>query len=132
MVLSIYNGRVAEAKKDYKYLRTIVLVKAEDLLELACFELETQEFVPGNYKWHWNKRNNLEGFDIEMGMHKFTWQPHGSQFTIIENIPQERLAIRIRQPQRISHEQVLSTLGFDENWFEIIKETPEELKLDHD
>lgn len=128
-VLSIYNERVAGIKRDYKHLRTVVLIKSDDLLELACFELNTQQYLPEDYVWEWNKNKNLLGFIKKTHEHKFTWQPHGSQFTIIENVPPDRFAIRIRQPESLSKDSVLETLGFDETWFEVIKETPAELKL---
>jgi len=32
--------------------------------------------------------DNLEGYDRSGDAHVFTWQPHGSQFTIIENVPE--------------------------------------------
>ncbi len=43
------------------------------------------------YHFKWNKNNNLEGYDKETDKHRFTWQPSGSQFTIVEEIPQEKV-----------------------------------------
>jgi hypothetical protein len=54
-------------------------------------------------------------------IHKFTWQPHGSQFTIIEEVPANRLAIKIRKPPELDKEAVLKALEFDSSWVEIIK-----------
>jgi hypothetical protein len=69
----------------------------------------------------WNKNNNLIGVDKRTEEHKFTWQPHGSQFTIIEKIPAKSLIIRIKQPQPLNREQILSALGVDETWITVEK-----------
>jgi hypothetical protein len=119
-VLSIYNERVSAIRKNYKDVRTVVLVKSDDLLELAVFEFTTIRYQETDYRWSWNKRGNLEGFEIRSDEHKFTWQPHGSQFTIIEKIPERRLAIRIRQPKTLDRDAVLKALNFDPSWIEVI------------
>ena len=119
-VLSIYNERVAGVRKKFQHLRTVVLVKSDDLLELAVFELETIMYDAERFWWRWNAKNNLEGYEKNGDAHLFTWQPHGSQFTIIENVPEHRLAIRIRNPPRLDRNEVLDALEFDESWVEII------------
>lgn len=120
-VLSIWNERVAAIRKLYRNLRTVVLVKSDDLLELAVFEFDTVMFAEDDFEWKWNKRNNLEGVNKRTNEHKFTWQPHGSQFTIIETVPPNRLAIRIKQPQMLNQDEVLNALHFDSSWIEILK-----------
>lgn len=120
-VLSIWNERVAAIRAHYKHLRTVVLIKSEDLLELAVFEYDTIMFEDAEFQWKWNERNNLQGFNKRTEEHKFTWQPHGSQFTIIETIPTDRLAIRIKQPPLLERDDVLTAVKFDESWIEIIK-----------
>lgn len=120
-ILHIWNERVAAIRSRYKHLRSTVLVKSDDLLELAVFEFETVMFPYSDFEWKWNKRNNLEGFYKKDDGHKFTWQPHGSQFTIIENIPPERLAIRIKQSPLLNQDDVLTALKFDSSWIEIIR-----------
>lgn len=119
-VLSIYNERVAGVRRKYKHLRNVVLIKSDDLLELSVFELETVMFDVKSYWWQWNDRDNLEGYCIGTDTHKFTWQPHGSQFTIIEDVPKERLSVRIRKPPQLDKNQVLDSLAFDDSWVEII------------
>lgn len=121
MVLGIWNERVSSVRAKYNHLRTVVLVKSDDLLELAIFEVDTELYIPENYVWRWNKRNNLEGVCKNTNRHCFTWQPHGSQFTIIEEIPENRLAIRLKQPPSLDRDKVLSTMEFDDSWVEIIK-----------
>jgi hypothetical protein len=119
-VLSIWNERVAGIRKLYKHVRTVVLVKSDDLLELAAFEFETIIYGAAGFWWQWNERNNLEGYTKGSDVHTFTWQPHGSQFTIIENVPDRRLAIRIKQPPRLDRDDVLRALKFDNSWIQVI------------
>lgn len=119
-VLSIWNERVAGIRKLYRHVRTVVLIKSDDLLELAAFEFETIIYPADQYWWQWNERNNLEGFSEESDQHIFTWQPHGSQFTIIENVPKERLAIKIKEPPQLDRNGVLQSIKFDESWIQIL------------
>jgi len=118
-VLSIWNARVADVRKRFSQVRTVVLIKADDLLEVAAFELETVLFQPENYRWSWNDGDNLVGFEVlpnQTEIHKFTWQPHGSQFTIVEDVPKDRLAIKIKQPPELDREAVLKALNFEPSW----------------
>ena len=119
-VLSIWNERVAGIRKLYQHVRTIVLVKSDDLLELAAFEFETVMYPTDQYWWQWNERNNLEGFSKANNNHLFTWQPHGSQFTIIEDVPPNRLAIKIQKPPQIERNDVLKSINFDDSWVQIL------------
>ena len=119
-VLSIYNNRVAGIRSKYQHVRTVVLVKSDDLLELAVFEVDTVLHASDGYWWQWNERDNLEGYEKLTNNHTFTWQPHGSQFTIIETVPEQRLAIRIRKPPILQRDDVLTTLRFDPSWVEIL------------
>lgn len=120
-ILTIWNERVAGIRKLYKHLRTIVLIKSDDLLEVAVFEFDTILCPPENFIWKWNKKNNLEGFSKDSNQHTFTWQPHGSQFTIIEEVPAERLSIRIKKPPYLDRDAFLKAIHFDASWIEIIK-----------
>jgi len=120
-ILSIWNERVAPIHKLYKHVRTVVLIKSDDLLEAAVFEFETILYRVEDYWWQWNERNNLEGFSKVNNQHVFTWQPHGSQFTIIEDVPPGRLAIRIKKPPVVDRGEILKIIKFDESWIEIIK-----------
>lgn len=123
-VLSIWNSRVGDVRKKFLHVRTVVLIKSDDLLEVAAFELDTDLYRPENYKWSWNEDDNLEGFEVRSDkteIHKFTWQPHGLQFTIIEEVPASRLAIKIRKPPELDKDAVLKALEFDASWVQIIK-----------
>lgn len=119
-VLSIWNERVASIRNKYRHLRTVVLIKADDLKELAVFEFDTVMYDPSQFLWRWNVRGNLDGCAKESREHKFTWQPHGSQFTIVENVPKRRLAIRITRHPSLSHDAVLSAIEFEPSWIELL------------
>lgn len=120
-VLGIFNERVAAIKKSYKHLRTVVLIKGQGLLELSLFEFDTIMYDLSMYSWTWNKKGNLEGREIISDFHRFTWQPHGSQLTIIENVPDRRLSIRIKEPATLDKDSILKELKFDNSWVEIIR-----------
>ena len=120
MILEIWNERVSAVRKQFKTLRTVVLIKSPNLQELAVFELDTIRYDHELYNWTWNKRNNLEGLEKKSHIHKFTWQPHGSQFTIIENVPKKLLALRLKIPKKLNKDEVLTSFGFDNSWVKII------------
>lgn len=120
MVLKIWNERVSSIRAHYNHLRTIVLLKSDDLLELAMFEYDTVMYDYTQFKWLWNKNGNLEGYCSITNSKKFTWQPHGSQFTITENVPDDRLAIRLRQPEFLEKNIVLDGLGFNDSWVTVL------------
>ncbi|GAB6394273.1 MAG: hypothetical protein MdMp024_0585 [Bacteroidales bacterium] len=121
LVLDIWNERVSAIREKFKHLRTVVLMKSNDLSEVVVFEFDTIRYGVELYKWEWNKNNNLVGIDKRDGEHKFTWQPHGSQFTIIEEVPEKSLIIRIKQPEPLDREQILQALGFDKSWITVIQ-----------
>ena len=118
-VLGIWNSRASSIRKRFAHCRTVVLIKSNDLSECALFEFETLRFETERYTWDWNKRGNLEGYDAS-GLHKFTWQPHGSQFTVIEDVPIDRLAFKIRLPEKQPREVTLDAIGFDDTWITIL------------
>lgn len=115
-VLSIWNDRVSAIRERFDHLRTIVLIKSFDLLEVVIFEFETIRYDQELFFWGWNKKKNLEGFRKSSGEHVFTWQPHGSQFTIQENVPKDATVVKIRKPENLDKEKTLKALGFDESW----------------
>ena len=121
LVLDIWNERVSAVREKFKHLRTVVLMKSNDLSEVCVFEFETIRYDHEFYKWEWNINKNLIGIDKKTEEHRFTWQPHGSQFTIIEDVPEKSLVIRIKQPQALDKEQTLSALGVDKSWITIVR-----------
>jgi len=118
-VLQIWNARVESVRAKFSHLRTVVLIKSNDLTELAVFEFETRYYPPENYLWERNERNNLEAHEKNSNVHRFTWQPHGSQFTIIETVPKECLLINVKSPNKLDKDELLRTLKFDNTWITI-------------
>jgi len=116
MVLDIWNERVSGIRQYFKFARTVVLVKGPEYDEYLVFETETIRYESEKYYFVWNNRGNLEGYSKIGHIHKFTWQPHGSQFTIIEEIPKNRLHLRLRKPEKLDKASVLKALSFDKHW----------------
>jgi len=120
-VLEIWNERVSAIREKFQNLRTVVLVKSNDLTEVVVFEFDTIRYDPELFVWEWNKNGNLIGIEKSTNEHRFTWQPHGSQFTIIEEIPEKSLIIKIKQPETLDKEEILKALGFDNSWISVTK-----------
>jgi hypothetical protein len=119
LILQIWNDRVSSVRQRFAHVRTIVLMKSIDLLENTIFEIETLRFEPELYTWKWNVRNNIEGFDQD-GVHRFTWQPSGSQFTVVEDVPDDSISFRIRKTEPLSQIAILEALGFEDDWVTIL------------
>ncbi|MEO6135035.1 MAG: hypothetical protein ABIP35_07775 [Ginsengibacter sp.] len=119
LILDIWNERVSAIREKFKHLRTIVLIKSGDLSEVVVFEFETIRYDNELFNWEWNKNNNLVGYGKKTGEHQFTWQPHGSQFTIIEDVPETSLVINIKRPATLDKEEILTALGFDKSWITV-------------
>lgn len=120
-VLDIWNERVSAVREKFQNLRTVVLIKSDDLTEVVVFEFDTIRYDPELFVWQWNRNGNLVGIEKSIGEHRFTWQPHGSQFTIIENVPHNSLLINIREPEILNKEAILEALGFDKSWISVTK-----------
>lgn len=119
-VLEIWNARVDEIRSRYAHARNVVLIKGLNWVEYSIFELETLRYQPELFEWRRNRQNNLEGYEREAGRHRFTWQRHGSQFTILEDVPSERLKLRIRRPPVSGINQLLDAMGFDSSWVQVV------------
>lgn len=118
-VLGIWNERVNIALDKFDYLRTAILIRNVNTLEFTLFETETHRFIPSEYEWRVNKRGNFEGFDRISSAHKFTWQPHGSQFTIKYVIPASAVRFKIKRPPVLDFEKTMEQIGFQEDWVSI-------------
>ena len=103
-----------------------MLVKGPEYDEYLIFETETIRYDPDLYEFSWNARGNLEGYSKDRHVHCFTWQPHGSQFTIIEEIPRDRLHVKVRVPEKLEKEQVLKALNFNKSWIVKVEDTLDE------
>lgn len=121
-VLGIWNARVEAVRARFSHLRTVVLIKSNDLTELTIFEFETAFYPPENFIWKRNQRGNLEGYERTKNIHRFTWQPHGSQFTIIESVPNECLLIKIKLPRKIEIQknEILKAINYSDEWISVI------------
>ena len=122
MVLDIWNERVSAVRRVFKFVRTVVLVKSKDYKEFLVFEFDTVRYDPELYYFDWNARMNLEGYEKSTGKHKFIWQPSGSQFTIIEDIPDKRLHISVRTPEKVDKDTLLKAVNFDRSWYQIVSD----------
>lgn len=120
-VLEIWNERVNIARDNYSNVRTSVLIRSEDLLSYAVYESENERYRTSDYVWEVNKNGNLEGKDKLTGETRFTWQPHGSQFTIHEKVPSGALKFTIKRPPVVTQESILDAIKFDESWVKIVK-----------
>ena len=98
-----------------------MLVKAKDFSEYLIFELDTVRYDYELYYFKWNRNNNLEGYERGSDLHKFTWQPSGSQFTIIEEIPEDKTHIKVKKPELIDKETLLKMVNFDSSWYTVVK-----------
>lgn len=119
-VLAIWNERINIAQDYYNPVRTSVLIRSHDLTQYVLFEEENHRYAANNYIWEVNNNGNLIGRDIDTGEHHFTWQPHGSQFTIIEKVPETAKKFEVKTPPCISQEAVLQSLNFDDSWVKFI------------
>ena len=119
-VLSIWNARVDEAMDEFEDLRIAVLVRNIAAREFVLFEEESRRFTPGDYEWTFNRRNNLEGRDKVFGAHRFTWQPHGSQFTIIRDVPGSSRRFRVGpNVPLVDPDAILSAVGYSDEWIRV-------------
>jgi hypothetical protein len=119
-VLGIWNERINIAKEKYEPLRTSILVRNFNTLEFLLFEKEAERFIVKDYIWKENRNGNLEGYDVLSNKHIFTWQPHGSQFTILYDIPVSAKRFKIRRPPVLDFEKTMENIGFDQSWITIL------------
>lgn len=123
MVLEIWNERVADVRRRYRHVRTAVLIKGPQLHELTIYEKETMAFDVDRFSWAWNSNGNLVGSDLVTGNHRFTWQPSGSQFTIVDEVPDDALKLKLRTPESPTEESIeryLDSIGYDESWVTVV------------
>ncbi len=119
-VLNIWNERVNIAKDRFEPLRSSILIRNPNTLEFSLFENDLARFNTNDYRWAVNSNGNLEGINIDTGKHTFTWQPHGSQFTIIHEVPQSTKKFSVRRPSVLDFEKTMEQIGFDESWVTIL------------
>ena len=120
-VLGIWNERINIALDNYSQVRTMILLRSEDCLKYCLFEKDVHRYPTNDYIWETNKNGNLIGKNANTGKHQFTWQPHGSQFTIHEEVPSSAVRFEIKNPPIISQDKILETIGFNTSWVKIIR-----------
>ncbi len=115
-VLKIWNKRVSVAYEKYRMVRSIVLVRNDDLTQFCLFEEEIRPFISTEYFWETNSRGNFEGKEKKSKETVFTWQPHGSQFTIHASVPSGAKKFELKQPKIVDKKQFLINLNYDNSW----------------
>lgn len=118
-VINIWNERVNIALDQFDFLRTAILIRNVNSLEFTLFEEETPKYIANEFEWKINKRGNFEGFSRTTGKHKFTWQPHGSQFTVKYTVPASSTRFQIKRPPIMDFEQTMDQIGFEDSWVSI-------------
>ena len=102
--------------EEYAQLRRIVLIRNMGTFHFKIFELPTELFDPADFNWRLNRGNNLEGQRVQDGVHTFTWQPNGSQFTIIHEVSGSARSFEVQKPQPQNPGQVLESVGYSDDW----------------
>ena len=124
-VLSVWNERVDQSLDEHDELRVAVLVRNVETRQFLIFEHEVVRFIPSDYEWSVNKNRNFEGRDKATGFHSFTWQPHGSQFTIRRQVPGSAARFSInRNIPTLTMSDILNVVGFNDSWIEIHQGDP--------
>lgn len=119
-VLNIWNERINIATDHYSRVRTAILVRSFDQLSYRLFEEETARYRTTDYHWKLNENGNLIGLDRNDKV-CFTWQHHGSQFTIHTEVPEEAVRFRLRKPTILRKEDALKDIDFDESWITVLE-----------
>jgi len=112
---------VNEALDEYNDLRIVVLIRSVASREYLLFEEEAQRFPAGDFRWAFNTTTDtLWGYDRTTGEHRFVWQPHGSQFTILRHVPASARGFSInRNVPMVTANNILDALGFSQEWITI-------------
>ncbi len=122
-VLSIWNGRVDEAYGEFDELRIVTFIRNIDTREFVIFEEEAHRFVPADFYWRYSKRGPLYGYEKSTGIHRFTWQFSGGQFSIHREVPasSRQFAITPHIPIFALISDVLDAVRFREDWVDILR-----------
>lgn len=119
-VLGIWNERVNIATDEFSQVRTGILIRSYDLSEYVLFEENMDRYRTNEFHWKENRNGNLIGYD-EHEQTRFTWQPHGSQFTIHTPVPNEAVRFKLNLPDHIiTKQEALDTLKYDKSWVTIL------------
>jgi hypothetical protein len=120
-ILAIWNARINESLGEHDDLRIAVLIRNLETREFLLFEESAIRYAGDDYRWEKNARGNFEGFNKATNQHCFTWQPHGSQFTVLREVPGSAVKFIINQnPPIIEQQHILNLARFKDEWIQII------------
>lgn len=123
-VLAVWNSRLNASLDQFNELRLACLIRDPELRDFCLFEQPLTLFPTGDYTWQYEAlvrgaNENLQGYERATGEHRFTWQPHGGQFTVKRPVPGSARYFRIVKNVPLhTKESVLKWIGFRENWIE--------------
>ena len=120
-VLKVWNARVEEALIEYGEVRSIYFIRNMEDKKFSLFEDSITKFSTGDYYWKFKKHKksrNLHGYEKATDMHAFTWQPRGSQFTIIRPVPNcaQKFSINRAVPLAITPKSALRAINYNQAW----------------
>jgi len=119
-VLGIWNERINIAKDQFEPLRAILLIRNLEKMQFCLYEYELHRYNTAQYQWQQNKNGNLIGINIANNKHVFTWQPHGSQFTIKYDLPKSIRTFAIKKPEVLDFAKTIEQIGFNQDWVKFI------------
>ncbi len=104
----------------YKSVRVNVLIRDNDMKEFCLYEEYLEHFRISDFEWTENKNSNFEGYNKRTHEKLFTWQPHGSQFTIHSKVPEDSIKFRVKKPSLLTKELALQNIEFNSSWIEML------------
>lgn len=123
-VLAVWNKRLNESLEEFNELRLVCLLRCHNLRDFCLFEQPIMPFPTEDFSWRFEAKKkganeNLQGYEKSIRTHRFTWQPHGGQFTIKRPVPGSARHFRIvRNIPLHSKEGVLKWIGYRDQWIE--------------
>ncbi|HAS87978.1 MAG TPA: hypothetical protein DCS48_01530 [Desulfovibrio sp.] len=120
-VLNIWNERLDIVHQRFSNLRTTVLIRNMDSFEFTLFEIDTNRVLTREFKWKTNQHKNFIAHNILTSKHTFTWQPNGSQFTIIHPVPASAVKFKLKHPPVLDFEKTLDQIDYSNSWIDFIE-----------
>ncbi|MGN0867259.1 MAG: hypothetical protein ACI4SG_06240 [Oligosphaeraceae bacterium] len=119
-VLGIWNERINVAYSKFHSIRTLVLVRNFSMDRFVIFEEDIRKVRQSDYRWVLNKNNNFAGIEKATGKQRFTWQPHGSQFTVHTDIPENAVKFELKRPDLLDKNMFILNLNYNDSWVHIL------------
>jgi len=111
LVFKVWNNRVIKVKSAFQNYKTIVLIRNKLLTDFFIFDYDTEMLNASDFRWAWNKNNNLYAYDSN-DVINFVWQPKGGQFSISKQLPDSMQKISVKKPPTVSKEEILEHVKF--------------------